>query len=320
MDIEENMYLSVAICSHNPRPDYLTRVLDALKAQTLPREKWEVLLIDNASDSILASDWNLSWHQAARHVRENVLGLTMARLRAIAEATGDVLVFVDDDNVLDENYLAECARIAAEMQLIGAWGGQQIGEFEVPPQEWMKPYLACLGVREFNGIRWSNVPHVTETIPFGAGLCVRAKIARVWSEKTSADPDRRSLGRTGNILNSCEDTDLALSACDEGYGMGVFPSLRLTHLIPKERLDAKYLARIIESSARSLGVLLRLRGVPVVALPNNPVRKCISLLEKVSHERRLRKMTPEARIVERAKLKGPKDTLKMQMGETQEPK
>ena len=41
--------ISAIICTHNPRPDYLRRVLDALKAQTLPKEQWELLLIDNAS-------------------------------------------------------------------------------------------------------------------------------------------------------------------------------------------------------------------------------------------------------------------------------
>jgi len=37
--------VSVIICTHNPRPDYLQRVLDALKAQTLPKENWELLLM-----------------------------------------------------------------------------------------------------------------------------------------------------------------------------------------------------------------------------------------------------------------------------------
>jgi glycosyltransferase involved in cell wall biosynthesis len=43
--------VSVVICTHNSRRGYLVRVLDALKAQTLPREQWELLLIDNALDS-----------------------------------------------------------------------------------------------------------------------------------------------------------------------------------------------------------------------------------------------------------------------------
>jgi hypothetical protein len=41
--------LSVILCTHNPRPDYLSRVLASLRGQTLPAEQWEFLLIDNAS-------------------------------------------------------------------------------------------------------------------------------------------------------------------------------------------------------------------------------------------------------------------------------
>ena len=92
--------IAVIICTHNPRPDYLTRVLDALKAQTLPKEEWELLLVDNASTERLAETWELSWHPRARQIREDELGLTPARLRGIRESGGDCLVFVDDDNVL----------------------------------------------------------------------------------------------------------------------------------------------------------------------------------------------------------------------------
>jgi hypothetical protein len=41
------MQLSVIICCHNPRIDYLLRVLKALSEQTLLKERWELLLIDN---------------------------------------------------------------------------------------------------------------------------------------------------------------------------------------------------------------------------------------------------------------------------------
>ena len=48
------MNLSVVICTHNQRKDYLQRTLEALKAQTLPPAQWELLLIDNASDEKLS--------------------------------------------------------------------------------------------------------------------------------------------------------------------------------------------------------------------------------------------------------------------------
>ena len=97
--------LSVVICTHNPRTDYLGRCFAALEVQTLPRERWDLLVIDNACDEPLAPRLDLAWHPGARLVREDTLGLTPARLRGIQEATGPLLVFVDDDNVLDTDYL-----------------------------------------------------------------------------------------------------------------------------------------------------------------------------------------------------------------------
>ena len=85
--------ISVIICTHNPRPDYLWRALEALKQQTLPKEKWELLLIDNASKEVLSEKWILSWHPKARHIREEKLGLSHARMRAISESVGDILDF-----------------------------------------------------------------------------------------------------------------------------------------------------------------------------------------------------------------------------------
>ena len=122
------MQLSVIICCHNPRIDYLARVLEALKAQTLSTDNWELLVVDNASEGSVAASYNISWHPNARHVREENLGLTCARMRGIAEASADLLVFVDDDNVLAENYLDVVTQIATDWRCLGAWGGQQLAE------------------------------------------------------------------------------------------------------------------------------------------------------------------------------------------------
>ena len=46
--------ISVIVCTHNPRTDYFRRVLNALDAQTLPKNNWELLVVDNASRERLA--------------------------------------------------------------------------------------------------------------------------------------------------------------------------------------------------------------------------------------------------------------------------
>lgn len=229
--------------------------------QTVPRENWELLLIDNASDSLLAESWDLGWHPAARHVREDVLGLTSARLRAIAEARGEVLVFVDDDNLLNKDYLEHCARIARDWPILGAWGGQQFPEFEIEAPEYAKPLLAGLACRTLERASWSNTPFAYETMPIGAGMCVRIAVAKHYAELATRNSSASRLGRVGGQLTACDDHDLAMTACDLGLGMGVFPELKLTHLIPKERLEKPYLLRLAEGDAYSTAILRHLRGL-----------------------------------------------------------
>jgi hypothetical protein len=64
--------VSVIICTHNPRPDHLQRVLNALKAQTLPKEQWQLVLIDNASREPLADQLDVRCHPHTRHPRRTV--------------------------------------------------------------------------------------------------------------------------------------------------------------------------------------------------------------------------------------------------------
>jgi hypothetical protein len=56
------------------------------------------------------------------------------------------------------------------------------------------------------------------------------------------------------------DNDLAACACDVGLGVGLIASLRLTHLIPRERLTEEYLTRLTEGISYSAVVLAHLRG------------------------------------------------------------
>ncbi|MEH1965215.1 glycosyltransferase [Nostoc sp.] len=252
--------ISVITCTHNPRLDYLDKVLAALKYQTLPLEQWEYLLIDNASQKLLDSEIDLSWHSQARHIREEQLGLTHARLRGIKEAIGETLVFVDDDNILDTDFLEKALQIRKDWSMLGAWGGQIIPYFEVPPPEWTKPYWPLLAIQEFDRDRWSNLLHQYEIVPYGAGLCVRKIVAQKYAKLLCEQPERAKMDRKGKLLISGGDIDLALTACDIGLGIGQFTSLKVTHLIPRFRLQEDYLLRLMEGINYSVIMLKYFRG------------------------------------------------------------
>jgi glycosyltransferase involved in cell wall biosynthesis len=241
-----------------------------LKEQTLPLQQWELVLIDNASVQPLCEKVDLNWHLNARHIRENLLGLTPARLRGIQEAQAEVLVFVDDDNILDSDYLEIVLRISNEWPILGAWGGQTIPEFEEQPPDWTKPYWGYLAIREFDQDKWSNLLYQNETKPFGAGLCIRKVVAEEYLRCVNNDPKRMNLGRKGKVMLSGEDIDLAYTSCDIGLGIGLFKSLKLIHLIPTSRLNEEYLLNIVEGSTYSQVILDSFRGIvpPNRSLPS----------------------------------------------------
>jgi glycosyltransferase involved in cell wall biosynthesis len=238
--------ISVIICTHNPRPNYFARVLTALRCQTLSMNQWELVIIDNASsEPLTAARWDLSWHPSARILREEELGLSAARKRGILEAAGGLLVFVDDDNVLDLAYLAEALRICNEWPQLGVWGGSIVPEFEVEPPGYLREFLGALALREVESPRWSNVMACLEAQPWGAGLCVRPEVSKAYLEHCSGAAIQLT-GRHGKGLLSGEDVEICNIACTNGFGMGLFPNLRVLHIIPKERISEDYLVKVTE--------------------------------------------------------------------------
>ena len=100
-------------------------------------------------------------------------------------------------------------------------------------------------------------------MPCGAGLCVRRGVAEHYLRLHDSGERTFQLDRTGNALLSGGDNDLAACACDIGLGVGLIASLKLTHLIPPERLTMDYLARLAEGIHYSSILLDAKRGISV---------------------------------------------------------
>lgn len=258
--LNSTLQASVVICSHNPRPAYISRVLTGLRAQTLPFDQWELLLIDNASNQPLSATYDLSWHPRSKHVREERLGAAHARYRALNESNSNLIVFVDDDNVLDSDYLKLGIEIARSWPILGTWGGQNIGEFEVQPAAHLEPYIQGLAVRPCKRDSWSNIPTWSDAFPFGAGMFIRREVMIEYHKVVAACPLRLSIGPKGRELLRGEDFDMNLTACDMGLGCGVFQALKLIHIMPAQRVSNEYLLRLEYGHKYSNTLLACLRG------------------------------------------------------------
>jgi len=256
------MLCTVIICSHNPRYKALQRVLEALKNQTLDLKNWELLLIDNASKKSLSEQYDLSWHPHACHLQEPKLGKLNAWFLGLKESRSDLIVCVDDDTVLNEDYLEKALLISSEWPFVGAWGGKVVPEFEVPLPDWIGSEVWRLTVIDVQEDIWSNLKDDFQTVPVGAGMCVRRLVAKEYLNrcmKTGA----LSLDRSGTGLSGYGDIDLALCAVDVGLGTGKSTKLSLTHLIPAARLTIDYFARHAEGDAASLLLFRAMRGLPL---------------------------------------------------------
>lgn len=254
------MILSVVICTHNPLPEHLRRVIESLRMQTASTESWELLLIDNASRVALAGEWDLSWHPHGRHIREEKVGLTVARMRGIRESRGDVVVFVDDDNVLAADFLEQARTIAERWSGVGVWGGSCVPEFEVEPAEELRGYLGWMAVVAVQDVHVTTALEGPGLRPIGAGMCVRRSIALSWADEVAADRARRNLGAKGESLMGSEDEDIRVSAVRSGFAMGMFPQLTLVHLIPSRRVQPDYMVRLYEDRVYSQMILAAAHG------------------------------------------------------------
>ena len=283
--------LSAIICTYNPDLKRLDRVLRALEAQTLPQSEWECLLIDNASVPALAGQVDMAWHASGRIVREEAVGLTHARLKSIAEARGEILVFVDDDCLLDPDYLAQTVKIHQKNFFLGAVGGYGRAEYATTPPPWLtkslRQYhldmpipqtehtLAYARVRKFWG-PW---------FPVGAGLTIRRELAMRYADLIRNDPLALGLGRSGNILTGGEDLDMDICVMDQGYAIGKSTELRFTHVIPNSRLELDYMLQLLYLSQYSTERLLVHRGWKK-ALPWKPPSAWQKIKRRITSLRR----------------------------------
>ena len=96
----------------------LPLVLAALERQTYPRDKAQILVVDNGSTD---GSWEAAQAFSVECLREPIRSAYRARNRGIAAATGEYLLFLDADTVPGPEWIAELvdAAQAAGSELAG---------------------------------------------------------------------------------------------------------------------------------------------------------------------------------------------------------
>jgi GT2 family glycosyltransferase len=132
--------ITVVMCTRN-RPDAVAACLDSLLAQEYP--DFRILVVDNAPDD--ESTAQVVRAAAERgpvdYLRAPVPGLSHARNAAVAAAPGEILAWIDDDEVADRYWLAEIARAFADHPMADVVSGIIVpAELETPAQVWFEQF------------------------------------------------------------------------------------------------------------------------------------------------------------------------------------
>jgi glycosyltransferase involved in cell wall biosynthesis len=250
--------ITVAICTWN-RARLLDRTLTGFrKLHVPPGIEWELLVVNNNCTD--ETDGVIDRHAGAlplRRLLELEPGHSMARNRAIAEASGDLIAWTDDDVIVDGGWLAAYAKAATDWPDAAYFGGPIDPHFEVEPPAWIAHNFEQLAnayaVLHLEG---GTRPLGPREHVFGANMAFRA----------SAMPrlafDSR-LGYRGSDKTGGDETDLHSRLRAAGrYGVWV-DSARVEHLIPADRLTLHYLRECYRGRGRAMA---RIDGPPACAL------------------------------------------------------
>ena len=100
--------VSVVVCTHE-RPESLAKCLTSLLAADYPA--LDIIVVDNAPRTSEGRELVASYQDARiQYVCEPTPGLSTARNRGIAEATGEIVAFTDDDVEVDSDWIRELVR------------------------------------------------------------------------------------------------------------------------------------------------------------------------------------------------------------------
>jgi glycosyltransferase involved in cell wall biosynthesis len=243
------MYISAIICTHN-RSRHLEAAVASLINQTLPRDGYEIIVVDNASadDTGQVVRGLSSGTLNVRHVYEPELGLSHARNRGVAEARGDVVAFMDDDAVADPQWLSA---IKATFEGVSPQpvcvGGKVSPIWESPRPDWL-PDDSKLGI--LTVLHWGEQPL---WLQWGRQYLVGTNIAFKKDRLLAVGGFNPTLGRKGEGLLADEES-LVLSLIYYGFGeKSIYyqPEAHVRHLIPDLRVSKRYLFKRCYSHAAS---------------------------------------------------------------------
>jgi glycosyltransferase involved in cell wall biosynthesis len=231
------MRITVAVCTWN-RCSLLQQALEQMTKLGIPSPvEWELLVVNNnstdATDEVIAS---FSGRLPVRGLFEPKPGKSHALNLAIREASGDYILWTDDDALVDEGWVNGYYEAFKRWPDAAIFGGPVEPWFDGVPPRWLSQVLpqieGAYAVRHFS----ESVPLDMEKyiIPYGVNMAVRTPEQARYLYDTSIGP------RPDSNLRG-EEVTLVEKMMGDGIEGRWVPEARVRHYIPKHRQTIKFL-------------------------------------------------------------------------------
>jgi GT2 family glycosyltransferase len=254
------MSISVIIPTYN-RSRTLLQSLGSLQQQTLA--DFEIVVVDNGACGETEQAIERFSERAkvpARYVPEPRLGLHNARHTGARTASGEILVFTDDDATFDSGWLKAYADAFDAHPEMAAAGGRILPFWEEPPPPWLWEMVdASLANLTYFG-ELSLLDRGGEFLldcwqyPFGVNMAIRRAIL---FEVGGFNPEV-----FGDVWLGDGETGLACKLQERQMLMGYVPQAVVHHHIPPQRMTVAYLCRRMANEGACDAYSRFHRGIP----------------------------------------------------------
>jgi Glycosyltransferases involved in cell wall biogenesis len=240
--------LSIAICTYNGAAR-IHQALEPLINVQLPFD-WELLVIDNnSSDNLKTATSPYIKRLPIGLIKETRQGLIYARWKAVEVSQFDYLLFCDDDNALNQNYLLRGFEIMEKNPGVGVLAGKGEAVFETSKPDWFERHKNFYAVGSLGRI---NGKQEEGDLVYGAGLIFRREAL---NKLKSLGFQNRLLGRAGNSLSGGEDLELTWGVMNLGYEYWYDEKLVFQHFIEAHRLSWDYYLKLSKAIALSFPLI-----------------------------------------------------------------
>ena len=239
--------ITLIICTYN-REKYIGPLLDSIAKNDYPTTDYEIVLVDNnCTDNTRGVCEQFATEHpeiAFRYVTEPEQGLSAARNKGIKEAKGEIIIYVDDDALVDADYIRIYAEHFSAHPETMAAGGPIEPLYETEEPKWMSPYTKALLTAWMNyGDKVREYPN--GRYPGGGNAAYRKEVFN------KVGLFNTELGRKGSALLASEEKDIFDKMHALGMQVRYLPTPVLHHIIPQAKLEEDYFNRLTLQIGRS---------------------------------------------------------------------